>query len=223
MCVFLMLRRQPGSRQGRSSAASEVDKRQVNSLMESSLLSDRVNPPSKATGMLQCWRSTRVTANMPRGGAGNGTRGPRKFHPPVSNVVRASHCSLGRGDRCGPICGRCRNVPSIRCGETSSADGECGSSTLAPSSPTIRSQASNESSGSDVVDLAVSSLARARAEARCGPLGEYDLVDPGRGWSIEGLNGAPLPRESRWGDLGDGLQEHRTRRVVATSVTRHPT
>ena len=47
----------------------------VNSLMESSLLSDHVNPTSRATGLFQCWRSTRVTTNLPSGGAGNGTPG----------------------------------------------------------------------------------------------------------------------------------------------------
>lgn len=47
----------------------------VNSLMESSLLSDHVNPTSRATGLFQCWRSTRVSANLPSGGAGNGTPG----------------------------------------------------------------------------------------------------------------------------------------------------
>lgn len=47
----------------------------VNSLMESSLLSDRIQPDSKATGLFQCWRNMRVNANMPRGGAGNGTPG----------------------------------------------------------------------------------------------------------------------------------------------------
>ncbi|MFK7928698.1 MAG: hypothetical protein AB8H79_10965 [Myxococcota bacterium] len=45
----------------------------TNSLMESSLLSDRIQPQSKATGLFQCWRNMRVTSNMPRGGAGNGT------------------------------------------------------------------------------------------------------------------------------------------------------
>lgn len=47
----------------------------VNSLMESSLLSHRIQPRSKATGLFQCWRNPRVHANLPRGGAGNGTPG----------------------------------------------------------------------------------------------------------------------------------------------------
>lgn len=47
----------------------------VNALMESSLLSDHVNPTSRATGLFQCWRSTRVSTNLPSGGAGNGTPG----------------------------------------------------------------------------------------------------------------------------------------------------
>ncbi len=47
----------------------------VNSLMESSLLSDRVHPVSRATGLFQCWRNPRVEKNLPRGGAGNGTPG----------------------------------------------------------------------------------------------------------------------------------------------------
>lgn len=47
----------------------------VNSLMESSLLSDRIQPRSKATGLFQCWRNPRVRVNLPGGGAGNGTPG----------------------------------------------------------------------------------------------------------------------------------------------------
>lgn len=47
----------------------------ANSLMESSLLSDRVHPDSKATGLFQCWRNPRVQTNLPGGGAGNGTPG----------------------------------------------------------------------------------------------------------------------------------------------------
>lgn len=47
----------------------------TNALMESSLLSDRIQEDSKATGLFQCWRNLRVTQNLPRGGAGNGTPG----------------------------------------------------------------------------------------------------------------------------------------------------
>jgi len=47
----------------------------VNSLMESSLLSHRIHPRSKATGLFQCWRNPRVSVNLPGGGAGNGTPG----------------------------------------------------------------------------------------------------------------------------------------------------
>lgn len=47
----------------------------VNSLMESSLLTHRIQPDSKATGLFQCWRNPRVHENLPGGGAGNGTPG----------------------------------------------------------------------------------------------------------------------------------------------------
>ncbi|TVQ94902.1 MAG: hypothetical protein EA397_00150 [Deltaproteobacteria bacterium] len=47
----------------------------VNALMESSLLSDRVHPVSKAAGLFQCWRNPRLSVNLPGGGAGNGTPG----------------------------------------------------------------------------------------------------------------------------------------------------
>ena len=47
----------------------------VNSLMESSLLSHRIHPRSKATGLFQCWRNPKVRVNLPGGGAGNGTPG----------------------------------------------------------------------------------------------------------------------------------------------------
>jgi hypothetical protein len=47
----------------------------VNALMESSLLSDRVHPVSKAAGLFQCWKNPRQAHNMPGGGAGNGTPG----------------------------------------------------------------------------------------------------------------------------------------------------
>ncbi|MFT7518388.1 MAG: hypothetical protein ACI9MC_000519 [Kiritimatiellia bacterium] len=47
----------------------------ANSLMESSLLSHRVHPVSKATGLFQTWRNPRQHHNMPGGGAGNGTQG----------------------------------------------------------------------------------------------------------------------------------------------------